>query len=665
MPIELNDVRSGHNLAAINENFQRIEREWDEKLDRQTSSQGNQMEQALDMNGNNILNVAAPTQPTDLARLQDILNLVDVAGAIPVVQPRQQGDGTTTSFSTPAIASTFPQSFMVFIDGISQRPQTDYTITSSGQITFDVAPPRNADIDITWFEPQITENPDASNRLVTSTDSTTARTLADRFGEVANILDHGAVGGEDCTQAFVDALATGLPVYVPDTPFTAPYRITSNITLPQASRLFGSAKVTIPDAQRQFLNQPYIVMDGGHFVSGTSSNNRRFCYWENLVFIGAGGVEPADPTQHGSCIVGATGGSFQSIVWAGFNIAFDNNAAFFLDLSEIDCVYNDFGLKFDVWNSSSIAKFFGTRNRISIDTGTDSARSTFRDIGINMNTGTFLGIRCAGGVTFTGYNYFESFGTNQLPGSAAIAVVYNRFSSRAISLSNCLFDVSECDYALTLNSVSDVRTAIEGTFSNCSFTSSTEVSKIGYGVTPSHDDTTPTFAQAYIVNVEIETMANLTAAELRAPANSPYRTFATKPSIHLRDSSSNSIAGGTYITLPLTDDLVEWTNVEGQIASNIYNIPRDGVYKINAHFNLNNSGTGVLRNVQVRIARNGSTVVEGLQTVPVGSGGDGYGSVCLTAIIDASRGDDIQFQGRNGDEVVEFVMDIHYLSAGQ
>lgn len=67
MPIELNDIRSGYNLAAINENFQRIENEWDEKLDRLTSTQGNQMEQALDMNGHPILNVSVSgTDPGSL-----------------------------------------------------------------------------------------------------------------------------------------------------------------------------------------------------------------------------------------------------------------------------------------------------------------------------------------------------------------------------------------------------------------------------------------------------------------------------------------------------------------------------------------------------------------------------------------------------------------------
>lgn len=63
MPLDLENIQSGYNLTAINENFQRIEDTWDEKLDRLSSSQGNQMEQDLDMNSNRILNIY--TDPDD------------------------------------------------------------------------------------------------------------------------------------------------------------------------------------------------------------------------------------------------------------------------------------------------------------------------------------------------------------------------------------------------------------------------------------------------------------------------------------------------------------------------------------------------------------------------------------------------------------------------
>ena len=56
MPIQLENIQSGYNLSLINQNFQTIENTWDEKLDRIASSQGNQMDQDLDLNNNNLLN---------------------------------------------------------------------------------------------------------------------------------------------------------------------------------------------------------------------------------------------------------------------------------------------------------------------------------------------------------------------------------------------------------------------------------------------------------------------------------------------------------------------------------------------------------------------------------------------------------------------------------
>jgi len=55
-----------------------------------------------------------------------------------------------------------------------------------------------------------------SNANVTATGSTTARTLQDRFADVVNVKDFGAVGdGTNATAAFNLAAATGASVYIP------------------------------------------------------------------------------------------------------------------------------------------------------------------------------------------------------------------------------------------------------------------------------------------------------------------------------------------------------------------------------------------------------------------------------------------------------------------
>lgn len=159
MPITLDPVQSGYNLSVINDNFQRIENTWDEKLDRITSTQGNPMERELDMNSNHIINNPAPTEETHLVRLKELNDLVlevGVEGVIPLVQPRQNGDGVTTVFSAPNTGVVSAATMFVNIDGVSQRPFTDYDVTTSGQITFTSAPPLNSDIDIVHFAPNIT-----------------------------------------------------------------------------------------------------------------------------------------------------------------------------------------------------------------------------------------------------------------------------------------------------------------------------------------------------------------------------------------------------------------------------------------------------------------------------------------------------------------------------
>lgn len=69
MPLNLNDVKSGYNLSAINSNFKKIEQAWDEKLDRLSSTQENSMKQDLDMNGRRLLNAVVGD-----SSLSDVVN---------------------------------------------------------------------------------------------------------------------------------------------------------------------------------------------------------------------------------------------------------------------------------------------------------------------------------------------------------------------------------------------------------------------------------------------------------------------------------------------------------------------------------------------------------------------------------------------------------------
>lgn len=71
--IELDDITSGYSVAKINNNFQKIENEINNKmLSRQPGTEPNVMLDVLDMNSNRIINLPAPVDPTDPIRLMDV-----------------------------------------------------------------------------------------------------------------------------------------------------------------------------------------------------------------------------------------------------------------------------------------------------------------------------------------------------------------------------------------------------------------------------------------------------------------------------------------------------------------------------------------------------------------------------------------------------------------
>lgn len=79
MKVVLNDVSSGFNLQLINDNFQKIASELNNKVLYRDNPQGepNQMVGTLlDMNNNKIVNLGAPANANDAARLQDVQDAI-------------------------------------------------------------------------------------------------------------------------------------------------------------------------------------------------------------------------------------------------------------------------------------------------------------------------------------------------------------------------------------------------------------------------------------------------------------------------------------------------------------------------------------------------------------------------------------------------------------
>lgn len=171
----------------------------------------NTMAQDLDMGGNKVSNLARAESGSDAVNLTQVIEYLTgagVDGVIPTVQPRQVGDGTTTVYSTPTIgvADASPNSFFVTLDGVTQRPITDFSINTGGYLEFVEAPTLNTAIDITYFNP--VSLGDLSAVAVTATGTTTPRTLGDRFADTTNVEDFSSlVVGNDWTAAISAAIA--------------------------------------------------------------------------------------------------------------------------------------------------------------------------------------------------------------------------------------------------------------------------------------------------------------------------------------------------------------------------------------------------------------------------------------------------------------------------
>ena len=117
------------------------------------------------------------------------------------------GTGSQTAFTmSPAASSTEVNTFIVSIDGILQTPATDYVITNVDTITFNAAPPNQAQIHVLNFGINRSVDSLGTNVVNTSQISDNAVTLAkvasanlgsifmwDASGNPSELLNNGAV----------------------------------------------------------------------------------------------------------------------------------------------------------------------------------------------------------------------------------------------------------------------------------------------------------------------------------------------------------------------------------------------------------------------------------------------------------------------------------------
>lgn len=242
-----------------------------------------ELEGSTNYNANNkqIKNLADGTLATDAVNkgyvdTQIALTDTNLAG---FYKSTHTGNGTDNVFTlsfTPQ--TTDAKAYIVSIDGLVQVPDTDYTIGAT-DITFDTIPTNLSEICVVATAAASVTT--VNEAQVTATSSTTARSLANRFGDVFNVKDFGAVGnGSDDDTDEIQAAITAaynartvseafdtVTVFIPE----GIYIVSNTITVPSYITLKGDGHNSVLKVKDN-CTSGFNVLE----ISENSANNINF-----------------------------------------------------------------------------------------------------------------------------------------------------------------------------------------------------------------------------------------------------------------------------------------------------------------------------------------------------------------------------------------------------
>lgn len=498
--------------------------------------------------------------------------------------------------------------------------------------------------------------------------------------EQPSLYDFGAVGGDSVKDslAFFVAFGLNVPFKVPAVPLSKAFVVTGELDVPRVSRMSGEGVAVSPyqTVLRTEDVQAWITFKDkdSRFTIGRSTADRSFLYWDNIAFVSHVGIAPADDMRSGEAIGAKTGydaaagGNCSNLSFYGFERAFRNDWAYYFHVSNITVIACDKGLEFDDWNSSSITNFLSTATKFPIDTGLDSAQSAMTNIGINMSKQTYIGVRCGGGVSFSGHCYFESIG--DLPifeDQTCIAYQVNRYSQRTLDLKNVLFDARNAGYLLTLDGINtdEGNFVVPALVSLCKFVAPKKA-KVGFGI---HADRMgrPTHANFTLSKWDLATCFGLTEAELRLPANSPYRKWDQRPYVNfLLNNVAIDVSSAIFTNLPaskttgtLTSNIEAATIVldDGRIQ-----VPKSGLYFIQFNAILRNSTSAPIAKTDLQVRMNDTTIIIAATSIPNVSGlGHVYTTVGGSCITELVAGSYIRLRAANGGLVYGYSISVNHM----
>lgn len=220
VPKKLTQLSANESAAidTINANLDSIKEHIDDSISRSAKTPS-QMQADLDMNGQKIINLGAPTADTDLVRKCDVVSEVEeikqTADAIQAVGKAALDAVDTVALNAQSAANSAISASDSAIKSQKWAEGSDADVSALGGTHSAKG----------WA------NQEANNYSVTSTGSTTARVLKDRFADIINVKDYGAKGDgtTDDSSAFSSAVtaAQGKILYIPD----GNYKLLSNTFL--------------------------------------------------------------------------------------------------------------------------------------------------------------------------------------------------------------------------------------------------------------------------------------------------------------------------------------------------------------------------------------------------------------------------------------------------
>jgi hypothetical protein len=459
-------------------------------------------------------------------------------------------------------------------------------------------------------------------------------TVQAKLRETVSVKDFGAVGDgvTDDRQAFIDAIATGKAVYVPDTGNSA-YYISAPIPSVPYTTLFGDAEVLVGSTRTARIYAPE-----GFLVKLASPAVRHRIVLTNIEIYGQG---RAVAGKIG--ISGQFNGSLKGVYLRGFDTLMENNLAFLLDF--VRCKFEDanIGLYLSTANETNVTNCnFGSSCIKAIDTynltpdaGGDRAAKPFSVTTTNFNFGSnTIPSVFSGELRFVG-NYAEAFSA-PTSSIALFEYVAMRFANSTLNISdNHLNGQGNVDRCWHIYSDHPSGSVIQGQITRNFMRSYNDLPILIGDKSGFHN----LVSGIEIINNQVNSLpyVNYDATLFRIP----YEQVMV-----VGYAGSLDISGSTYVRLPITAASGFSVNID----TNRIDIRETGLYRITVDVQFAYATSA--RNCQLRINRNGAGIADATQTLPaVVAGGDNFQSVQIETLQYLSSSDDLYFEARNGDRV--------------